>query len=359
MSNNKAWSWLRSSVGFELQRPDLTETIESTSVHGAPMECRPDFAVLFLIFNRLDTTIQVFERIREARPKRFYVAADGPRPKEGEKEACEAVRRIIDGVDWECEVHKLFRDENLGCKVAISSAIEWFFQEEEMGIILEDDCVPDPSFFPYCCALLDRYKDNPRVMMIAGTNPLKKVGDLKDAYFFSRYYEIWGWATWRRAWDQYDVEMRRWPEFYQSKKMEWIYGEKLGTLLKEMFQSVFMGRIDTWDCQWFFACMRNDGLCIVPRNNLISNIGVQGLHFKGEKNPRLMMRTTQVEISEGMPPVEANLRLEKRLFAAMSITPNYYVVGLRYRLKGILRKINPSRSEGIQMGWLLRLAWNI
>jgi hypothetical protein len=156
-------------------------------------------AVLFLVFNRLDTTKQVFEAIRQAEPPRLYVAADGARAnKEGEADKAQAVRDyIMQNIDWEYEVKTLFQEENLGCKYAVSGAIDWFFENEEMGIILEDDCLPSQSFFWYCEELLKKYKDNTRVWHIGGTNTEIISKDILSSFYFSQLNNIWGWATWK------------------------------------------------------------------------------------------------------------------------------------------------------------------
>lgn len=165
-------------------------------------------AVLFLIFNRLDTASRVFEAIREARPFRLYIAADGPRlHKLGELEACISVRRLVTQIDWPCEIHTLFREQNLGCARAVKEAIDWFFEHEEEGIILEDDCLPRPEFFSFCSEMLDRWRNNKEIMMISGTNYLfGKISSSYD-YYFSHFAAIWGWATWKRAWTQLDLSI--------------------------------------------------------------------------------------------------------------------------------------------------------
>src|SRR4030042_6453503 len=154
--------------------------------------CKLTTPVLFLIFNRPDTTEKVFDEIRKAKPKKLFVAADGPRQdKQGEKEKVGRARQIvIDGIDWDCEIKTLFRDKNLGCKVAVSSAINWFFENEEMGIILEDDCLPHQSFFRFCGELLEKYKDDERIMVISGENLLFGRKRTNYSYYFSRYYHI-------------------------------------------------------------------------------------------------------------------------------------------------------------------------
>lgn len=248
--------------------------------------------VLLLIFNRPDTTQQVFNEIRKAEPKELFVAADGPRKDNPTDERlCQEARNIISQVDWECNVHTLFREENLGCKVAVSSAIDWFFSEVEEGIILEDDCVPDQSFFPFCQELLEYYRDDERIMMIAGTNFLFNRVDIEESYFFSRYYPIWGWATWRRAWSLYDINMREWPKFSMKKYIYKIYSnKKISILLENMFKETYKGNINTWDIQWLFTCIVNNGLSICPKYNLISNVGILGEHSQNASKFHMMPR---------------------------------------------------------------------
>jgi len=180
----------------------------------------PITPVLFLIFNRPNTTQKVFNAIRQAKPKQLFVAADGPRKgKEGEKEKYEQAREIIEQVDWNCEVRTLFREKNLGCKIAASSAIDWFFENVDEGIILEDDCLPSQSFFRFCQELLEYYRDDTRIMMISGNNfQFGKVRG-EGSYYFSKYAHVWGWATWRRAWKHYDVNMKNFEDFLKSNQI--------------------------------------------------------------------------------------------------------------------------------------------
>ena len=238
--------------------------------------------VLFLIFNRPDTTQKVFDEIRKAQPAKLFVAADGPRmDRPADYELCRKTREIIQQVDWDCSVSTLFRNENLGCKRGVSSAIDWFFSRVEEGIILEDDCVPDQSFFSFCQELLERYRDDERVMMISGTNYLFNRVEMPESYFFSKYYPIWGWATWKRAWSYYDITMSDWPQYDSKHFLENIYCHaKIIGLFKSMFQDVYANRIDTWDIQWVYASVINHGLAICPKYNLISNIGISGTHVE-------------------------------------------------------------------------------
>jgi hypothetical protein len=234
--------------------------------------------VLFLTFNRLDTTKQVFSVIRQIKPKYFYIASDGPRADhEGEKAKVEAVRRyMLDNIDWDCEIKTLFRDKNLGCGKGPASAITWFFEQVEQGIILEDDCIPSIGFFSYCAALLERYKDNEKIYHVAGDNPLGLV-DIPDSYYFARIQHCWGWATWRRAWNKYDYDMPGLMDFVTQKKINKIFRRKCDReYWLNIFKKMEKHQTDVWDYQWTYTIFRNEGLCINPAKNLVSNIGFGG-----------------------------------------------------------------------------------
>jgi len=241
--------------------------------------------VLLIIFNRPDLTQRVFERIRQAGPRQLFVAADGPRSGvPADEERCARARQIVEQVDWECEVHTLFRETNLGCKRAVSSAIDWFFENVEAGIILEDDCVSHPTFFPFCAELLERYHDDERIMAISGDNFQRGRQRTPYGYYFSRYNHCWGWATWTRAWQYYDRDMKLWPEIRDVGWLEDVLSGSLSVRYwARIFQSVYEGHIDTWAYQWTFACWVQSGLSILPNANLVSNIGFHGdaTHTKG------------------------------------------------------------------------------
>lgn len=240
-----------------------------------------DFSVLFLIFNRPDTTEAVFETIRKARPKRLFVSADGPRlTKAGEAEQCEKTRAIVKRIDWECELHTLFREKNLGCRSAVSSAISWFFENVEEGIILEDDCLPDESFFPYCLELLEKYRHDERVMHIAGHNSQFGTAIGSDSYYFSQICHIWGWASWRRVWALYDPDMKDYPDFLDRSGFEKVFRYRdMRKYYSVMFDRVFRNKLNTWDHQLSYTILKNNGLCIIPNVNLVENIGfTSGTH---------------------------------------------------------------------------------
>lgn len=237
--------------------------------------------ILFLIFNRPYTTEKVFEKIKQIKPKYLYVAADGPRsdrPEDTEK--CRLVREIATRIDWDCKLKTRFQDINLGCKIGVSSAITWFFDHVEEGIILEDDCLPDLSFFNYCEVLLKKYRNNARIMHIGANNFQKGEKWGFASYYFSIYPHIWGWATWRRAWKLYDVNMVNYEHFTKNLSIN-----KLFKLTEEriywsdVFDKTIRNQINTWDYQWVYTCI-NNGLSITPNVNLIKNIGFtdEGTH---------------------------------------------------------------------------------
>jgi hypothetical protein len=232
--------------------------------------------LLFLVFNRPEPTVRVFEAIRAARPPRLYVAADGPRAgRAGEAERCALTRQVATAVDWDCQVQTLFREQNLGCKQAVSRAIDWFFEQEEEGIILEDDCLPVPSFFRFCEELLERYRTDQRVGMISGDNFQFGRKHGSASYYFTRYTHIWGWASWRRTWQHYDRDARAWPGFRDGGGLERVLGSRRAEIRhwRTAMDKLYAGKIDTWDFQLNLAVWTRGMLSVVPQRNLISNIG--------------------------------------------------------------------------------------
>lgn len=232
-------------------------------------------AVLFLVFNRLDTTKQVFEAIRQAKPPRLYVAADGARAnKAGEAEKVNAVRDfIIQSIDWKCEVKTLFREQNLGCKYAVSGAITWFFENEQQGIILEDDCLPSQSFFWYCEELLEKYKDDKSVYLVSGDARGAESFDMQEDYGFCKYPLIWGWASWARAWKDYDPELTDWPAQRETLLNSISDYKPTVTFWHNVFDQMYNKKVDTWDYQFSYLLLKNKGKSIVPKVNLITNVG--------------------------------------------------------------------------------------
>jgi hypothetical protein len=225
-----------------------------------------DTPVLLLIFNRPNQSLQILESIRQQQPTQLFIAADGPREhKTGEAGLCEETRNtILQGIDWPCEIKTLFRDTNLGCGKAVSGALDWFFSHVEEGIILEDDCLPDPTFFSFCSMMLDRYRTHENILHVGGSNYQMGIHRGDASYYFSQYAHIWGWATWRRAWQHYDFTLLK----YQHTPREGFNQRFIMDL-----EGIYAQKIDTWDIQWFMSVLFCKGLAITPNTNLVRNIG--------------------------------------------------------------------------------------
>ena len=282
-------------------------------------------AVLLLIFNRPDTTRRVFEAVRRARPPRLYIAADGPRTTHPDDPArCAAARAIVADIDWPCEVFTLFRTTNLNCGVGPASAIDWFFRQEQEGIILEDDCVPAPSFFRFCEELLTLYRHDTRVMHIGGNNFSREARRPRpveaDSYYFSTQVNSWGWATWRRAWQLYDFNLSNYQDLRNAGKLEGLYSSRLETSYRlRKIESVLdvPHPADVWDYQWHFTIVANSGLCIVPATNLVGNIGFgeQGTHTLNATDEFANVPTTDIAFPLSHPTtVLADRRRDRQRF---------------------------------------------
>ena len=269
--------------------------------------------VLYVVFNRLETVKRSLAAIRQAAPARFFIAADGPRDsRPGESELCQAVRDyILEHIDWECDVKIRFQEKNLGCKAAVSSAVDWFFSEVEEGIILEDDCLPGEDFFRYAAAALDFYRNDPTVMHINGSI-LKNYTPNEDkcAYLY-RYAHVWGWASWRRAWQHYDVNLK---DFTPQKMYEVFADDKpQAARWNEILTNVIAGKpgFDTWDFQWTYTVIVNKAWCVSPVRNLISNIGTeQSTHDMGSVADLLGTQTFKMPDTLVFPKNRVNAALE-------------------------------------------------
>ena len=228
--------------------------------------------VLFIAFNREGPARKVMQAIRAAKPPRLYFACDGPR-NEGERVRCEKVRALTSMVDWDCHVITRFSDVNLGVMMGESTAMDWFFEHEEEGIVLEDDTCPNQSFFWYCQDLLERYRNDERVWCIMGNNLMtewKEKGE--DSYYFSAhgYGAYWGWAGWRRVWRKYDVGMKDWPECRDRNLLNGHFLSKPEMLeAQKLFEGQYVGAISSWDYQMDFARILNRGVTCIPNFNLV------------------------------------------------------------------------------------------
>jgi hypothetical protein len=292
--------------------------------------------ILFIIFNRPETTKIVFDSIKNARPKQLFIAADGPRNgNQNDILRCQEARKIIDEINWDCEVKLLLRDENLGCGLSVSSAISWFFEQVEEGIILEDDCLPHPDFFQYCKELLDVYRNNEKVMFIGGSNFQDGLIRDNNSYYFSAYNHVWGWATWKRTWILYDFSLetigfRRFNVICKSYFLNW----RERKYWNEIFKMMKERRIDTWDHQLSFSIWNNDGLSIIPNVNLVSNIGFgfEATHTKDEKSIEANKVIKQILPITHIQNVKRNYLADKYFF-------NTYILNSSFKYFSLLKNM--------------------
>lgn len=273
--------------------------------------------IALCLFTRPDTTEKVFELIRQAKPPVLLVFADGPREnRPGEAEKCAAARAIIDRVDWDCEVLKNYSEVNIGPARRISTGVTWVFDNVEEAIVLENDCLVHPTFFRLCDELLERYKDDTRIASIAAHNI--QFGRQRDkySYYFSRYTHSWGWASWRRAWQHYDFDMKLWPQIKAESYLNDIFSDPQAVKYwTEILQAMYDKKLNTWDYPWTFACWLQNGLSIIPNVNLVSNIGFgpEAAHFK--------KKTSKFQD----PPVEAlNFPLNHPPFVIRNVTADNF-----------------------------------
>ena len=297
-------------------------------------------AVLFIIFNKPKTTQTVFEAIRLAKPIRLYIAADGPREnKSGEKELCEQTRKIAQNVDWDCEVKTLFQKENLGCGKAVSHAISWFFENEEMGIILEDDCLPHQSFFKYCEELLEKYKNNEKIGIISGNNHQRgrKIGDF--SYYFSDIANTWGWATWARSWNDFRLNVNELDENLVLNEIKKLFPEKkFNNFWIKIYKKMKKIETDIWDYQFYFSQIAKNRVFIDPNVNLVSNIGyndINSTHTFDKYSPLANIPVQAMEF-----PLKHPMEISVNHKADRFILDNVYLKGpLFKRIVNKIRKI--------------------
>jgi hypothetical protein len=297
--------------------------------------------VAFAIFKRPETTAKVFEAIRQAKPPKLFVIADGPRlDVPGEAEQCAATRAIIDRVDWNCEVFTNYSETNLGCGKRLSSGLDWVFDRVEEAIILEDDCLPEPSFFRFCEELLDKYRDDCRIFSISGQNVQFGRQSIEYSYYFSRYSHVWGWASWRRAWQYYDFKMKLWPEIKARNLLRDILAEPEAIeCWTEIFESMYKGQINTWDYQWTFTGWVQNGLSILANVNLISNLGF------GNGSTNTSSSTSRYS---NMPLQALNFPLKHPPFIVRNTQADEFTQKTLYNYLGYLKKLKAKKDKILQ-----------
>ncbi len=293
--------------------------------------------VLFLVFNRLEYTKKSFAQIQKAKPKKLYIASDGPREEvTGENKIVQEVRDyILKNINWKCQIKTLFRGKNLGCKIAVSQAITWFFEHEEMGITLEDDCVPSLSYFSFCNAMLKKYRNNDRIMAITGHNFLK-IKNLSGSYFFTKYCITLAAAMWRRSWKKVKFNTDNWDELddktyhFSNNYFSQKYHDYTFNLIRKNIQ-------DHWDIYARYAWYYNHGLMIVPKHNLIQNIGVVGIHsYKKEAFHNIEAKELDVDNIIHPNKVYPNQVYDRKI--EKSFARDYIFIAIKNVLKKVLPK---------------------
>ena len=317
--------------------------------------------VVLIIFNRPHFTERVFAEIARAKPEKLFIIADGPRAdRPDEKEKCAAARAIVDRVDWDCDVLKNYSEVNLGCGLRPATGISWVFEHVEEAIILEDDCVPHPAFFRFCDELLERYRDDERVMMIAGSNRWFRQKRTAYSYHFSRLPWNWGWATWRRAWRRFDIEIKPWPHLRETKWLSEILEntEAVGFWRKAFDEAhAGKGKVDFWDYQWTFACWSHSGLCVYPNTNLITNIGFgeDATHTKNRRSVVAYLPTFGTKFPLQHPPAVAHDKgIDEYVIQLQTRSPSVKPLRVHQKLYRKFGAFIPRRLQKAisNLGWL-------
>ena len=300
--------------------------------------------ILFITFQRLDTTKKVFKEIKKYQPEKLFIASDGPRNKD-EEIKCNNVRNyILNNIDWKCEIKTRFLEKNLGIKLGPSSAISWFFNNVDDGILLEHDCVPNQDFFFFCENLLEKYKNDKRIMHISG-NFFQK-NKIKNSYYFSKIPHIWGWATWKRAWNLYDINMNNLDDFLKNKNIEKIFKNKRNYYTWEhLFKEIKNEKIKTWDFQWTYAIFKNNGIAINPNKNLVTNIGfgdlAENCKNKKDKFANMKLETMNFPLNH---PAEIEINEKADSFTTRN---NFYLPFYKYFLLkiGLLKTAQKIKNK--------------
>jgi len=275
--------------------------------------------IIFIVYKRLETTKKVFDQIKAIRPSKLYLVADGPKTPQEETLTSSVRSYLEEHIDWECNITKIYSHTNLGCAKRVQTGLDYVFENEEMAIILEDDTLPDPSFFNFCEELLERYKDDQRVAHISGCNLHTNAVNFKESYCFSSIVNIWGWATWKRAWNNYDINMPSWEnEDKESFISHWCPDRKSHVGIRKMFD-LHCNNEDpwTWDYQWVYSCWKNKSYSIIPQKNLVTNIGIgpDASNTKSNKQVRMYPKVLQ-SISPKLthPEIKRNKSFEKKYY---------------------------------------------
>ncbi|GAB4257078.1 MAG: hemolytic protein HlpA [Deferrisomatales bacterium] len=311
--------------------------------------------VVLIVFNRPELTRQVIEALARVRPAELFVVADGPRPDEPrDAQRCAAARRVATDVSWPCRVAAELAETNLGCATRVATGLDWVFEQVEQAIVLEDDCVPDPSFFRFCQELLDRYRADERVAVVSGTNVQFGRNRVAESYYFSRYNHCWGWATWRRAWRNFDFAMEGWPRVRDEGTLaELLDSPRAVRYWTHLFDRTAAGAIDSWAYRWTFACWVRRQLSILPAKNLVRNAGFgEGATHTGALNRYAFLTANSLEFPLRHPPEvvrhEAADRYTERTMFSGSAASRCKDLAVRG-----LRRIVPESAVDAGIRWIL------
>lgn len=298
--------------------------------------------ILILIYKRPSLTKRLLSSLSNVKPKKIYVAGDGPKD-DVEENKVQETRDAIKSIDWDTNVKTNYSTKNLGLRKRVSSALDWFFENEKAGIILEDDLIPNKSFFEFSESLLEKYKHEDQVTTISGNNFLFDRLDLKYDYYFTRYPHCWGWATWARAWKKYDHEMDSWPEVKKTRKLKDIFGGDpfLESYWTSIFQKVYEGKIDSWSYIWTYSNLIKGGLSINPSQNLVSNIGFgrEATHTK-VKSRVAEMDTHKLKFPLKHPSkIKRNKKADTITERTIFVTPRMMMVMILGTIKARIRAL--------------------
>lgn len=267
--------------------------------------------------------MRVFSEIQKVKPTDLYIFSDFPE-KEKDITLSKQSKRIVSDINWKCNLRVNFSKKHLGCKHSVSNGIDWFFSNVDRGIILEDDCLPNQSFFYFCDNLLKKYSNNKKIMSISGTNYVPEhISKNNSDYFFSYYGGVWGWATWKRAWNKYDLNMKSWNQDSSKKQVKKVLDDPIQFLhRKYLFDKSYYNKIDTWDYAWSYARLINKGLTIIPKKSLIKNIGfgANATHTKGVKNAFDKIKRNKISNKLIHPSIiEADINYDNKFFYKLLI----------------------------------------
>lgn len=278
--------------------------------------------ILFITYRNPEITRLTFDRIRKIKPRTLYLASDGPKLNSSNKVLNEIneTRSIIKNIDWDCNVHTKFEKKNLGCKYAVYSAISWFFDNEEQGIILEYDCLPDLTFFTFCETLLEKYKNNDTIFSISGNNfdfgYVNNLNKNKNSYYFSHISKLWGWAAWSRSWKYFDIELSDFTDFRDNNSIDnLIYKKKHRKYWIDKINQVYLGiNNSTWGFIWLYTLFKHNAYCITPNVNLVSNIGFgeEATHAKDKTSLFSNIKAKSINLIEHPLVIEPNFKSDTR-----------------------------------------------